>query len=196
LIKWLDTGKTSLQHDSNLPQTKAWRDLMTLVKRKGTKAKMTVAAGMRTVTRGRSQVSVQLFSEPPWGKVVCHELPHLSLRFASEPTTENCVPFSLLGVLGASKKSAKRLRKALKTTICGLRDLPGWPRCLAWAARRRAAVMLLMLQGVHCVGIDCMNGYIYDPAQKNKKVLALSEAALLTCGFTDSRPLQIRRVHS
>ena len=92
------------------------------------------------------------------GKRSCHEITHLDVCFGA--TLENCVPFSLLNVLGASKSQAKRLRKALKT-ICGMSilavvsgvalgvRLKCWPgKTLAWLLQQKDGRFLL-LQGVH-----------------------------------------------
>ena len=187
LVKWLRSKEMTLQYRGNFPQTKAWTLLLDRVHEKGSRARMTRVAG-----RGMSSRS-QLRS--------CHEIAHLSVPF--QATKENCVPFSLLNVLGASKSKAKRLRKRLKTSLCGLSDLAAvsgpilsvslkcHQKSTTWLLEQKKGKFLL-LQSEHCIGLDCERGYLFDSSRP--KVLYLTEESLQDCGFTKLEPVEIREV--
>jgi hypothetical protein len=202
LVKWLGSKELSVQWRGNFPNSKAWCGLLGHVYEKGLGAQMTNAAG-RANTRGRSQLGCCAEKQytPSAGKESCYEISHLDVRFGA--TEENCVPFSLLNLLGASKSKAKTLRKTLKTTLCGLSDLAAashvlgvglkcWHgKSLAWLVERKEGSFLL-LQGVHCVGVECDRGWLYDSTRP--KVLHLAAGSLRVCGFTDTEPVEIRQV--
>ena len=50
----------------------------------------------------------------------------------------------------------------------------------------------MLLQSVHCVGLDCERGYLFDSSRP--KVLRLTEKSLKDCGFTEFEPMEIREV--
>jgi hypothetical protein len=192
----------TLQHRDNFPQTKAWKQLLSRVHEKRGRARMTKAAG-RVSTRGRSRLGqcAEKLSVPSAVKQSCYEIAHLSLPF--QATKENCVPFSLLNILGASKSKAKRLRKGLKTSLCGLTDLAAVSgpilgvslKChhesTTWLLEQKEGQFLL-LQNAHCVGLDCKRGYLFDSSRP--KVLRLTEESLRDCGFNKLEPVHIREV--
>jgi hypothetical protein len=203
LNKWVGSEEMTVQLRENYPQTKSWRQLLDVVYEKGVGARMTKAAG-RANTRSASReggwcADKQSIQSREIGS--CYEIPHLHVPFGA--TLENCVPFSLINVLDASKTKAKRLRKALKTTICGLSDLASvshvlgvrlkrWPdKTMAWLLKRQKGRFLL-LQSVHCIGVDCGRQYLYDSTRI--KVLRLGAGSLQLCGFSNLEPVEIREV--
>jgi len=202
LVKWLRSKEMTLQYRDNFPQTKAWEELLGRVHEKGGRARMTKAAGrMNMRSRSRLRRCAEKLPAPSVGKQSCHEIVHLPVPF--QATKENCVPFSLLNVLGASKSKAKRLRKKLKTSLCGLSDLAAVSRpilgvslkCIqkstTWLLEQKKGKFLL-LQSAHCIGLDCERGYLFDSSRP--KVLYLTEASLQDCGFTKLEPVEIREV--
>ena len=202
LIKWVLCKEMTLQHRDNFPQTKAWTLLLDRVHEKGGRARMTRAAGRGMSSRSQSRRCAEKLSVPSVGKQSCNEIAHLLVPY--QATKENCVTFSLLNVLGASKSSAKRLRKGIKTTLCGLSDLAAVSRTIlgvslkchhkstAWLLEQKTGKFLL-LQSVHCVGLDCEKGYLFDSSRP--KVLRLTEESLQDCGFTEVEPVEIREVY-
>ena len=162
---------------------------------------MTRAAGRGMSSRSQLRRCAEKLSAPSVGKQSCHEIVHLSVPF--QATKENCVPFYLLNVLGASISKAKRLRKGLKTSLCGLADLAAVSRPIlgvslkchqkstTWLLEQKTGKCLL-LQSVHCIGLDCERGYLFDCSRP--KVLRLTEKSLQDCGFTELEPMEIREV--
>ena len=162
---------------------------------------MTRVAGRGMSSRSQLRQCAERLSVPSVGKRSCHEIAHLSVPF--QATKENCVPFSLLNVLGASKSKAKRLRKRLKTSLCGLSDLAAVSRPIlgvslkchqkstTWLLEQKKGKFLL-LQSEHCIGLDCERGYLFDSSRP--KVLYLTEESLQDCGFTKLEPVEIREV--
>lgn len=191
VVKWLDYDEMTIEPYKNFPNTEQWRNLLENVRRKGKNVTtMTTAGGNADCKDGN----------------VIHT--NIDIRFFS--MDDNCVPFALLNVLGASKSKAKKLRKALKGTLCGLSELAAvshllgvrLKRCpgktLTWLLHQQHGLFLL-LQGVHCVGIDCEKKYLYDCSIP--KVMRLSTDSLQFSGFhfvhvvTNARPIEIRQVN-
>ena len=202
LVKWVGSKEMTLQHRDNFPQSKAWQQLLDRVHEKGFQARMTKAAG-RVGMRSRSRLGrcAEKLAVPSVGKQSCDEIAHLPVPF--QAAKENCVPFALLNVLSASKSKAKRLRKKLKTSLCGLTDIAAVSgpslgvalKChqkpISWLVEQKAGKFLL-LQSVHCVGLDCERGYLFDSTRP--KVLRLTEESLKDCGFTELEHAEIREV--
>jgi hypothetical protein len=146
----------------------------------------------------------------PWtscaGKGAVSETPRLcgggAKRVCSGPLTltvpfqdENqwCTLYSLLNVLGASKRKGKKARKTLGTNLCGFSDLAKKAAgvlkvslakvskpSISWLLKQTSGKYLLM-KGVHCISVDCEKNAIFDSAKTH--VLELTRRNLLLSGF-------------
>jgi hypothetical protein len=116
-----------------------------------------------------------------------------------------CVSNALLNVMDASRTKGKKLTAALGgNTLCDLDDLAGVsqevfgvslcrrPQDLQWILTQTRG-RFLILQAVHCVGVDCGKRLLYNSARP--KVLRLTANALAGCGFSLQGDVDIREVY-
>ena len=144
------------------------------VKKKGYKAKRTGWVG-----RGVSEEAV---GPVPLGlvqgaAVTVEELgPPIPVRWQSSHT--HCVPFAFLNVIGASTKQKKTLMRLLAGRNCGFRDLAPIVRKKPFKKNlchttitiqgilTKNTELYLVVDGVHCIGVDCSRQLIFDCAKQ------------------------------
>ena len=140
-----------------------------------------------------------------WGSAdptecITEEIPGLTIKYQSKE--KNCVPFALLNLQGASRRQKRRVTKALKIELCGLRQLATVSHLLrvtlspcagdlAWILRQVEGRFLLY-QGVHCVGVDCDQRHLFDC--QRSKVLRLTDRSLTQSDFIHEQEIEIRQV--
>jgi hypothetical protein len=107
--------------------------------------------------------------------------------------TDSCVPLSLCNMLGSGKKKKMRLMEAFAagTKFGGFNDLAGVSQVTlkkkllkVHGMTLKSLVALgygqyLIMDGTHCVGVDCKRGLVFDCAEK--WALPLTEEALTRC---------------
>jgi hypothetical protein len=203
--KYVGSDILAERSGKDFPKTKTWQDLLQSVfeRGNGTKTRMTSAAG-RVMTRSTAMLTRGGISKFQTGVCVgkrSFEIVSLSIRFKA--TDKYCVPYALLNVLRASSTKKHRLLKALND-LCGLNDLAGaatkalgvsLKKCpdksLGWVLAQPTG-KFLVLQGVHCVSVDCDKGHLLDCAQKH--ALTLCMGSFKRCKFTDPNPSEVRQV--
>jgi hypothetical protein len=114
--------------------------------------------------------------------------------------TKWCHLYSLLNVLEVSKTKGKKLRKLLqKHTGClgDFSDIADRAAGLLHVSLKKMQGDVdfvlqqdkdkwLLLEGVHCISVDCARELIFDSGRTEKKALHLTKANLKLCGFQDS----------
>ena len=160
------------------------------VKRKGYKAKRSSWVG-----RGGSEEVVGPVSLAPSmpgqeAAVTVEGLGH-PMPVHWQSSQSYCVPFAFLNVIGASKKKKKMLLRLLPGKNCGFRDLAPivrkhpfqrhLERCsiTIQGILAKKTELFLVIDGVHCVGVDCSRQLIFDCAKE--KALPLSEESFREC---------------
>ena len=112
---------------------------------------------------------------------------------------------ALKSVIGRKQIGASRMLslKSLNSSLCDLKDLAK-AACsigvnlieitdgIPWVLLPSQTGQFLLLQGGHCIGVDCTRRLVFDAARP--RVLELSDGAIRVCGFVPEQPAYIREV--
>lgn len=168
------------------PVTDEYQKLLSLAKEKGNEPNVPWIS-----CAGNSKVSKAPILNGVGRKRVCNGVSNLTIPF--QHSSQWCTLNSLLNVLGASKKKAKKARKILGTGLCGFSDLANQAAgilrvslrkinkpSISWLLKETSGKYLLM-KGVHCISADCEKKIIFDSAKTHAS--ELTRHNLLLSGF-------------
>ena len=111
-----------------------------------------------------------------------------------------CVPYSLLNLLDAHRKKKDKLMAALGTGLCSLSNLCAPVQRvfrkrlekvyqdLDWVVSQTHG-KFLVFDTIHCVGVDCDKGLIFDASMS--KALRLCKDALRYCDIQKGEEIRI-----
>jgi hypothetical protein len=188
-VWWLDSPASSLQCRSNF--SSAMSRFLDFVQNKGNAhaTKKTPCIGRRVHTSNTSHLHGT----------------DIKTRFFSGASNK-CIPYAFLNVIRASQKERKYVMKtfANRGGFGGLSDLARVSSnigvrlrkfrrtekpTLAWILKQHSG-RFLIVNGVHCVGIDCADDLVWDCAEGF--ALRLCHDSLQACGIV--KVDQIRRI--
>jgi hypothetical protein len=120
-----------------------------------------------------------------------------------QSANDSCVPLSLCNLLGCGKKKKKKLMGAFAhgTKFGGFNDLARVSEAILKKTLARVHGMILkslvlldvgqylIMDGTHCVGVDCARGLVFDCAEK--WVLPLTVEALTRCQINSIDEIRI-----
>lgn len=176
------------QHHRNLVQDyPGCEDELKAIKQKGYKAKRSKWLGCGSSEEAVSPVPSGLDQKA--AVTVEGVGPLLPVRWQSSNT--HCVPFAFLNVIDASHRTKKTLFRLFPGRNCGLNDLAPIVRNKPFKRQLRhcsitipgiltnKTELFLVVDGVHCVGVDCSRQLIFDCAKTT--ALPLSEESFRKC---------------
>ena len=209
LTQWFDEEEDSLTRRKDFFPYEPWKGVLNIAETRGNMARGMTKVGGRKNAAGMSRVRMEPAMAPNLRvdkrsseAQAPYETVFPSISFFS--VAVNCVPYSLLNVIEASKTQAKKLKKALKANFCGLRDLACVTREVLKISLKKHKTKTptflldqktgkwLVMQKTHCVGIDAEKGWIYDPSLTT--VLPLTLDNLHSCGFNTATHCYVREV--